>query len=98
MQTKYIYSPIGVCCKEITVVLEDNKMVDISFQGGCPGNLNALKTLMLDKPYTEFLGVFEHNRCGSKINSCMRMFNFMLTLIDKDIKGEEEYPYTKECV
>lgn len=67
-------------------------MVDIEFKGGCPGNLNALKTILLNKPYAEFKGLFADNTCGNKPTSCMKEFNTFLEMIDLDLQGVCEHP------
>lgn len=97
MRKKYLYSTVGVCCKKMEVTLdEDNYIITVNFTGGCPGNLNALKKLIEGHLYTDYLGMFAENMCGNRPNSCMMSFNNMLELIDKDVKGIENYPYEKE--
>ena len=99
IRKKYTYNPVGVCCKEIVLTLDENNVIkDLEFIGGCPGNLNAIRTLLLDKPFTDFIGTFEGNKCGSRSTSCMASFNTFLKLIDSDMKGTLGFPINKEII
>lgn len=97
MKTKYTYNTEGTCCKKIFITIDDdNKMSDIVFIGGCPGNLNAIKTILEGKEYTEFLGLFHDNKCGARPTSCMMQFDNFLNLIKADKEGSLEYPEKQE--
>ena len=40
------YQPQGVCCQMMQVAVEDNKIVDAAFFGGCNGNLSGIRELI----------------------------------------------------
>ena len=65
-----IYKTSGVCSKSITFDVEDNKVKNISFAGGCSGNLKGIGLLcegLSPKVVAEKLkGV----TCGHKATSC----------------------------
>jgi len=42
----YSYTPSGVCSRQIVFELEDGKLSNIKFTGGCPGNLAAISKLL----------------------------------------------------
>ena len=42
----YSYNTSGVCSKAITFSIDDGKIYDIKFYGGCPGNLLAIGKLL----------------------------------------------------
>ena len=42
----YKYRPAGVCSKEINFTLEDGKVKNVSFVGGCNGNLKAISSIV----------------------------------------------------
>lgn len=88
-----MFTTSGTCCKEMEVIMNGNIMEQITFRGGCPGNLSALKKVMEGKSYKEFLGVFANNSCGNKPTSCMAQFDTLLNMIDKHLSGEIEYPF-----
>ena len=41
----YTYKPNSVCSKEISFDIIDGKLKNISFVGGCQGNLSAIAKL-----------------------------------------------------
>ena len=45
------YIPTGVCPQKITFDIEDNKVKNVVFTGGCHGNLQAISKLVEDKRY-----------------------------------------------
>lgn len=92
MKKIYTYKTAGTCCKEINITMNGDIMEEITFKGGCPGNLNALKTVMEGKSYKEFLGVFAKNQCGNKPTSCMSEFESFLQIIDANLQGKIDYP------
>ncbi len=42
----YTYTTNGVCSKAINFDVVDNKVTNVSFQGGCNGNLQGLANLL----------------------------------------------------
>ena len=44
----YSYMTQGTCARQITFSLEDGKLHDVHFVGGCPGNTLALSKLLED--------------------------------------------------
>ena len=45
MQT-YTVQTQGVCAKAITFAIEDGKIYDVKFYGGCAGNTSAISKLL----------------------------------------------------
>ncbi len=64
------YRTNGTCCKIMQVVIEDNKISEVQFYGGCPGNLlgisNLVKGMDIDNVIEKFKGI----PCGDKSTSC----------------------------
>ena len=64
------YKTQGTCAREIKFDIEDNKVTNIDFVSGCPGNLLGIKALVegqdMDDVITKFTGI----TCGSKSTSC----------------------------
>ncbi|MDR0855128.1 MAG: TIGR03905 family TSCPD domain-containing protein [Christensenellaceae bacterium] len=67
---KYRYEPKGVCSREITFELEDGKIKDVSFAGGCNGNLQGIARLVEGLTPAEVIARLEGLRCGFKGTSC----------------------------
>ena len=66
----YSYTPNGVCSKAISFSLEDGKIYDIKFFGGCPGNLLAISKLLQGTDASKLVEVLKGNDCGGRGTSC----------------------------
>lgn len=65
------YQTTGVCSKKITFEVDDEgKLHNVSFQGGCNGNLKAISKLVEGKPAEEVVKILEGNTCGPRPTSC----------------------------
>ena len=66
----YQYSTRGVCSRLIDFDLEDGKVSNVRFTGGCDGNLKAISKLVdgmsVDDIESKLLG----NLCGYRNTSC----------------------------
>ena len=65
------YETKGVCSKQITFDIDDdNKLHNVKFLGGCPGNLLAIGKLVEGKDAAEIAGILKGNDCGGRGTSC----------------------------
>ena len=64
------YRPKGVCSQSIDFDIEDNKVKNVSFVGGCSGNLQGISRLIEGMDVTEAISRIEGIRCGFKSTSC----------------------------
>ena len=64
------YRPKGVCSQSIDFDIEDNKVKNVSFVGGCSGNLQGLSRLIEGMEVNEAISRLEGIRCGFKSTSC----------------------------
>ena len=66
----YEYLPENVCSQKITFDINDDKITNIQFTGGCNGNLKAISKLLegssVDFIENKLLG----NTCGRRPTSC----------------------------
>ena len=70
MQT-YTYRPTGpVCSRQIRFSIEDGKLHDVSFVGGCDGNLKAIGKLVEGKDARDIAAILHGNDCGGRGTSC----------------------------
>jgi uncharacterized protein (TIGR03905 family) len=67
----YSYTPKGVCPRTIQVSLEGDTIKEVSFKGGCPGNLSAISKMVQGRPVDEIIEMFEGHTCGPKPTSCV---------------------------
>ena len=67
---KYTYRTRGVCSQQISFELNGNVVSNISFLGGCNGNLKAISKL-LDGATVEYIEEkLLHNDCSGRGTSC----------------------------
>jgi len=74
----YSYQPKGVCAKKITFEVIDDKITDVVFTGGCPGNLFGISTLVKGMDVKEAIKKLKGVKCGSKGTSCPDQFALAL--------------------
>ena len=66
----YTYTPKYVCSREIRFGLEDGKVHDLRFVGGCDGNLKAIGKLLEGHDAAEAIRLLKGNDCGGRGTSC----------------------------
>lgn len=64
------YKTQGTCCALMNVVLDDNKIHDAEFFGGCNGNLQGIKNLIIGMNIDDVIEKLSGIRCGAKTTSC----------------------------
>ena len=66
----YQYNTHGVCSKCIYFDVEDGKITNVSYLGGCNGNLKGIAALVEGMDIDEVINRLEGTTCGSKKTSC----------------------------
>lgn len=67
----YTFNPQRVCSKRIDFSLDEaGRLHDVTFLGGCPGNLPAIGRLVEGKDAKEIADLLRGNPCGSRGTSC----------------------------
>ena len=70
MQT-YDYKTTGTCSRMIVFTVDDEgRLRDVSFQGGCHGNLQGISKLVEGMMIDEVIDRLKGIRCGFKTTSC----------------------------
>ena len=64
------FSPRGVCAMQIDFDVDDGKLYNVRFIGGCNGNLKAIGKLVEGKDAREVADILRGNTCGMKGTSC----------------------------
>lgn len=67
---RYQYKTSGVCAREITFEIEDGRVHDVKFMGGCNGNLKAISKLVEGMEPDKVVSILRGNTCGIKPTSC----------------------------
>lgn len=65
-----VFIPEGVCAKEISFDIEEGKLRNLNFVGGCQGNLRAISILLEGMPVEEVIEKVKGITCGNKGTSC----------------------------
>ena len=67
---QYDYKTQGTCSQRILFELEDNKLKNVKFIGGCNGNLKGIASLVEGMDMDEVIARLEGTTCGMKRTSC----------------------------
>ncbi len=68
------YRTNGVCSSMIHIETEEKDgkafITDVTFHGGCDGNLSGISKLVKGMEVEKVIGILEGTRCGRKNTSC----------------------------
>lgn len=67
---RYSFKTYGTCSRQIDFDINDNIITNVTFYGGCPGNLAALSKVVDGKTVKEIEELFKDIKCGAKPTSC----------------------------
>ena len=67
---QYTYKTRGVCSQMISFEVEDNKVTNVQFFGGCNGNLKGIGALVEGMDIDDVISRVEGIKCGMKQTSC----------------------------
>lgn len=70
----YNYTTKGTCSRSISFDVEDGIVHNVSFVGGCDGNLKAISALVDGMKVEDVIAKLEGIRCGFKNTSCGDQF------------------------
>lgn len=75
---KHTFNTQGTCAKQITFELDDNKIKNVQFIGGCNGNLKAIASLVEGMSAEDIIDRLSGITCGFKKTSCGDQFAMAL--------------------
>ena len=64
-----VYKTFGTCSREINFDVVDNKITNLSFLGGCNGNLQGISRLVVGMNARDAIEKMEGIRCGFRPTS-----------------------------
>lgn len=67
---EYVYKTKGTCSRTITFDINDDVITNISFEGGCNGNLKSISKLVDGMTVSEIEEKLKGNICGFRDTSC----------------------------
>lgn len=66
----YTYKTFGTCSRQIEFDINDNKVHNVRFIGGCSGNTQGVARLVEGMDVDEVIRRLDGVLCGSKSTSC----------------------------
>jgi uncharacterized protein (TIGR03905 family) len=67
---QYHYNTKGTCSREIFFEIEDGKLTNVKYIGGCNGNLKGICKLVEGMDVDAVIERLEGTTCGGKSTSC----------------------------
>ena len=67
---QYTYQTKGTCSREIIFEIEDGKILNVEFIGGCNGNLKGISSLAKGMDIDDVIARLEGTTCRMKATSC----------------------------
>ena len=67
---QYEYKTKGTCSQKIFFDVEDGKVHNVQFVGGCNGNLKGIGALVEGQDVSDVIARLEGIQCGMKPTSC----------------------------
>ncbi len=67
---QFDYKTSGTCSQRIYFEIEDNKLKNVQFLGGCNGNLKGISSLVNGMDIDDVIAKLEGTTCGMKSTSC----------------------------
>ena len=67
---KISYVTRGVCARRINIELDDGRIVNVAFEGGCSGNTQGVASLVAGMDIDEAIKRLSGIRCNFKATSC----------------------------
>ena len=65
-----VFKTFGTCSREINFDVVDGKLTNVSFLGGCNGNLQGISKLVEGMDIDEVIARVEGIKCGARQTSC----------------------------
>ena len=67
---QFEYKTKGTCSQRILFEIEDNKLRNVQYIGGCNGNLKGIASLVEGMDIDDVIARVEGTTCGMKATSC----------------------------
>ena len=74
------FIPKGVCSRQIELDVQDGVINEVSFYGGCDGNLKAMAILVKGKKVEEVIELLGDVGCGRRGTSCAHQLTIALKM------------------
>ena len=78
---RYSYKTNGTCSRQIDFEVENGIVTEVSFMGGCNGNLKGISALVVGMKIEDVISRLSGIKCGFKNTSCPDQFAKALSQI-----------------
>ncbi len=82
---KKTYFTHGTCCKAFDIEIEDGRIRNVDFYGGCNGNLQGICSLIKGMKIDDVVARLKGIRCGGKPTSCPDQLSQALLKMKKEL-------------
>lgn len=82
---RYSYKTNGTCSRQIDFEVENGIVTEVSFMGGCNGNLKGISALVNGMKVEDVIDRLSGIRCGFKNTSCPDQFAKALSQIKTEM-------------
>lgn len=72
------FTPRGVCSQRIDIDLDGDTIREVTFTGGCDGNLKAIAKLVAGQRVDDVVALLRGNTCGPRATSCADQMTYAL--------------------
>ena len=87
----YQYYPEGVCSRQILFDVEDHKVKDVRFIGGCDGNAKGLAALVEGMDVDDVMERLSGIHCGPQPTSCPdQLAKSLQAYKDQEASGKQD--------
>ncbi len=83
---KKTYFTHGTCCKAFDIEIEDGRIRNVDFYGGCNGNLQGICSLIKGMRIDDVVARLKGIRCGGKPTSCPDQLSQALLEMKKELE------------
>lgn len=83
---KKTYFTHGTCCKAFDIEIEDVRIRNVDFYGGCNGNLQGICSLIKGMKIDDVVARLKGIRCGGKPTSCPDQLSQALLEMEKELE------------
>lgn len=83
---KKTYFTHGTCCKAFDIEIEDGRIRNVDFYGGCNGNLQGICSLIKGMRIDDVVAHLKGIRCGGKPTSCPDQLSQALLEMKKELE------------
>jgi len=90
MIKNYTYQPQGTCSVQIDIQVDDDIVQNVTYTGGCNGNLQGIGRLVKGMTIDEVIKRLRGIRCGFKNTSCPDQLATALMQIKEDQSSKKE--------